>query len=165
MKGGNNMASVNAIMVPDYSDYNEMNIYRNKNRKNYPQVIKQKINNINPSLIAAKTVAVGTATAAGLKAGRTGGVKFANWVEKNVVDFTKDFVKEEGGKVGFKKAVEKLPKVVKNSISWGIGGAVAFLTAMVAFKDSDGDGQFDIVEAVRKFLQPDAKKEALEAEA
>ena len=105
----------------------------------------------------------------GLKVGEKVAGNAENLAKEFCQDFAKKTTKEVGDEVaeevaqkGIKgflkkfsiKAIDELPQGAKASIKWGVGAAVAAALIYLGTKDADGDGKSDVIEAIKKYLNP-----------
>ena len=90
-------------------------------------------------------IIAGSSLYGGLELGKKLGVKFSGVVEKQFLEFTKDFCK---------KPFAALPQKAVAGIKWGVGGLFAYLAGAIVLRDANKDGEADILGSVKKLFKP-----------
>ena len=90
-------------------------------------------------------IVAGSSMYGGLELGKKLGVKFSGVVEKQFLEFTKDFCK---------KPFAALPQKAVAGIKWGVGGLFAYLAGAIVLRDANKDGEADILGSVKKLFKP-----------
>lgn len=95
-------------------------------------------------------IMAGSSLYGGLELGKKLGVKFSGVVEKQFLEFSKDF---------FKKPFTALPQKAVAGIKWGVGGLFAALATSIVLHDGDNNGESDLLGSIKKLFKPAPPKQ------
>lgn len=95
-------------------------------------------------------IIAGSSLYGGLELGKKLGVKFSGVVEKQFLEFTKDFCK---------KPFTALPQKAVAGIKWGVGGLCAAVAASIVLHDGDNNGESDILGSIKRLFKPAPPKQ------